>query len=303
MILNVASILRFLFSLYLTLKICRKANKKKSLSPSGCYAAFIVGLIVSYSNFCHLVALMTFFYASNKATKYKQDFKRKFDSEFKENGQRDWIQVFSNGFFATFFSAFYISECGHGERPIDFEYDYKPSWYSIAVLASLSCSCGDTLASELGTAFDQSKNNVYHILKWKKVPKGLNGGVSFIGTLSSALGGFLIGLSYYICLKVSLSIKEFFDFGRYDLIQPQWPLVLIGLFCGLLGSLIDSLLGAYFQYSGYNIRTMKIENRPGKNVKHLSGYDLLSNNQVNFLSCLIMALAGPFLSLKLYKFF
>jgi uncharacterized membrane protein len=93
-------------------------------------------MIVSYSNYCHLVALMTFFYLANKATNYRDDVKKKFDPEYKEGGQRDWLQVVSNGFFATFFSAFYINECGFGERPIDFEHDYKPSWYSIAVLGT-----------------------------------------------------------------------------------------------------------------------------------------------------------------------
>lgn len=96
--------------------------------------AFFVGIIVSYSNFCHLCSLLAFFYASNKATKFRQEEKKKFDSEYKQGGQRDWLQVISNGFFATFYSIFYIIECGHGERPIDFEHDYKSSWYSVAVL-------------------------------------------------------------------------------------------------------------------------------------------------------------------------
>ena len=38
MSLNVSQVFRLLFSLYLTLKICRSAYKKKSLSYSGCYA-------------------------------------------------------------------------------------------------------------------------------------------------------------------------------------------------------------------------------------------------------------------------
>jgi uncharacterized membrane protein len=38
----------------------------------------------------------------------------------------------------------------------------------------------------------------------RKVPKGTNGGVSLIGTMTSLLGGFLVGLSFYIALKLSL---------------------------------------------------------------------------------------------------
>lgn len=98
------------------------------------FEAFFIGIIVSYSNLCHLCSLLAFFYASNKATKYRQEEKKKIDSEFKPGGQRDWLQVVSNGFFATFYSLFYIIECGYGEKPIDFEHEYKSSWYSVAVL-------------------------------------------------------------------------------------------------------------------------------------------------------------------------
>ena len=164
----------------------------------------------------------------------------------------------------------------------------------------MSCSCGDTFSSELGTAFNTSKNRVFHILKWKSVPRGTNGGISLIGTLAAALGGFLIGFSYYSCLKISLWIKEIFEIGRFES-EIHWPILLIGLLSGILGSLIDSLLGAYFQYSGFNFKTKQIQNEPGPEVEHISGYNLLSNNQVNFFSCLIIAIAGPFFSLKLYK--
>ncbi len=104
--------------------------------------------------------MLTFFYVSNRATKYKQFEKKKFEAEFKESkfnakeikyfiiklyylshfgikdGQRDAAQVLSNGFFAAFFSVLYILDCGYGEKPIDFIYDYKATRYSLAVLGN-----------------------------------------------------------------------------------------------------------------------------------------------------------------------
>ena len=69
--------------------------------------------------------------------------------------------------------------------------------------ASLCCSCGDTLASELGPVLgDINKKYAFHILKWKKVPQGTNGGITFIGTLASIVGGLIVGLSYYSSLKL-----------------------------------------------------------------------------------------------------
>lgn len=74
--------------------------------------------------------------------------------------------------------------------------------------------CGDTFSSELGPVLG-SKNNiisptsdqVFHIIKFKRVPKGTNGGISFLGTLASFYGGLLVGLAYYLTLKVCLFLS------------------------------------------------------------------------------------------------
>ena len=60
----------------------------------------------------------------------------------------------------------------------------------------------------------------------------------------SALGGFVIGFAYYVTLLFRL------DADTLEVSTSQWPLVLSGIFAGLFGSLIDSLLGATFQFSG-----------------------------------------------------
>ena len=39
-------------------------------------------------------------------------------------------------------------------------------------------------------------------------------------------------------------------------IVAQWPIILVGTFSGLLGSLIDSLLGETLQYSGNSSRML-----------------------------------------------
>jgi len=71
---------------------------------------------------------------------------------------------------------------------------------------------------------------------------GTNGGVSVAGTVSSALGGSIVGLAYYVVVLVC---------AREDVNSPaQWPVIIVTTLTGLLGSLIDSLLGATLQYSG-----------------------------------------------------
>ena len=65
-----------------------------------------------------------------------------------------------------------------------------------------------------------------------------------VGTLASIVGGALVGLAYYITLL--LTCNEYY----LEESPPQWMLIPVGGALGLLGSSVDSLLGATFQYSG-----------------------------------------------------
>ena len=73
---------------------------------------------------------------------------------------------------------------------------------------------------------------------------GTNGGVTFAGLLFSLLGGLVIGLAYYVTLIYTV------DSLQLHRSPPQWPVILWGGFAGLVGSVIDSFLGATLQYSG-----------------------------------------------------
>lgn len=63
-----------------------------------------------------------------------------------------------------------------------------------------------------------------------------------MGLLASFLGGLTVGVSYFI--------SQILFVNDLQLAVPQWPIIVYGGVAGLLGSLLDSLLGASMQYSG-----------------------------------------------------
>jgi len=86
---------------------------------------------------------------------------------------------------------------------------------------------------------------------FSKVPKGTNGGVSFAGLLVSFGGGLAVGLGYYLGVIIGGS-------AHLDNAPNQLFLILLGGVAGLIGSLIDSMLGATVQVR--IVKTWKFDN-------------------------------------------
>ena len=61
--------------------------------------AFFVGTLVTLSSLCHMACLLTFFHVCNKATKFKQEAKRKYDHDFKEGKFGLFFWVFEDNTF------------------------------------------------------------------------------------------------------------------------------------------------------------------------------------------------------------
>ena len=124
------------------------------------------------------------------------------------------------------------------------------------------------------------------ITSWRRVPPGTNGGVTLVGVLCSFAGGMVVGVAYFLGLLLFVGCDSFEDF-----ISQSWVIVIGGL-SGLWGSVLDSLLGATVQYSGYSEKTSCVVHGPlaGDDVKHISGWNVLDNHAVNFLSSLLTAM-------------
>ncbi|RDX67069.1 Protein PGR, partial [Mucuna pruriens] len=137
-----------------------------------------------------------------------------------------------------------------------------------AVIGHYSCCNGDTWSSELGIL---SEDMPRLITTFKFVKKGTNGGVTKTGLVAAAAAGSVIGVSFVV---LGLATSRF----ESDIVLKQLLVIPIATLAGLCGSIIDSLLGATLQFSGYCSIRRKVVGKPGPTVKRISGSHMLDNN-------------------------
>ncbi|TIB57941.1 hypothetical protein E3P79_02599 [Wallemia ichthyophaga] len=313
---------RDLIAVFVASYLAYSGLKKRSLSLSGAISAFIVGYASLSSTICSFgVMLIVFYLSGSKATKVKHYVKAQLedghDSE-KPGGVRNWLQVLANSYTGAICAIIYrvqhviitpaditdTSECIlHSSVYI------SSQTLLLMALGHYACCSADTLASELGILSGNFPRLVTN--PSKTVPPGTNGGVSSFGVVVSGAGGLLIGLTAVISLAIedSSCFGQNFSFGQALISFTSAKLLLLSVFSGLFGSLLDSLIGATLQRTLLHKERGKIltdgsdpafarmydEARRSKSketaeVKLISGFNLFSNTQVNFFSSLFTAL-------------
>lgn len=243
-----------------------RGYRNMSLSPSGALAAVMIGWSTVSSSFRAGLVLLGFFFVSSALTKFG-DENKDVEEGHKTGGQRNWIQVYSNGAVpAMLATAGALVSGGKDLAVLPVAADPVYSLLTAAFLGYISCCAGDTWSSEIGQLSEEEPRLITTL---RPVRKGTNGGVTLLGLASSCLGGLFVGLIFFI------------TGGSY---QTQWKVIPLGVGAGLVGSIIDSLLGATIQFTGYNRKTGKITGKSGPDVSPISGSALLDNNGVNVVS-------------------
>ncbi|CAM8917940.1 unnamed protein product [Rhodiola kirilowii] len=260
------------------------AYKKKSLDLSGALAGFFVMAIHIWADIRFGAMLLAFFYSSSKLTKIGQETKRLVDADFKEGGQRNWMQVLANSGVATILVVVVSVLTDRKGLCLDSGKSTLITSLVGAIIGHYSCCNGDTWSSELGVL---SKAQPRLITNFKPVRRGTNGGVTKDGLLAAAAAGSVIGLTFYVA---GIYTKECTNVA----LLKQLLVIPVAALAGLCGSVIDSLLGATLQYSGFCSVRNKVVSIPGPTVKRISGRRVLDNNAVNFVSIFLTSVITAF---------
>lgn len=257
--------------------IAIRAFKRNSLNLSGAFLGFIVMFIHIAVNYMLGAMLLVFFFTSSKLTKVGVERKRSIDADFKEGGQRNWIQVLSNSGIATLLVLIVWMMKRSQDKCLDSKESQLLTSLIGGVIGHYSCCNGDTWSSELGILSDAQPRLITTL---KPVRRGTNGGVTKAGLLAAAVAGSIIGLTFVL-------IGFFTTRCAYDVALKQLLVIPISALAGLCGSVIDSLLGATLQFSGFCSVRNKVVGKPGPTVKRISGLSILDNNGVNLVSILL----------------
>ncbi len=209
------------------------------LTLDGVFSAILFGIIAfGLAGLTGALIALAFFISSSLISKDMISEESLLDKKFR----RDGIQVWSNGFwFALWIIVWFLT---------------KEKVFLIAGVAGMASATSDTWASEIGTHY--TKGKTWLVSNFEKVNPGTDGGISILGTIASLSGAMFIAIIFWL-----LDRDVTFATGA------------IVMMAGLLGSLIDSWIGATLQGKELKSWLKKIFARQISNV---------DNNMVNWMA-------------------
>jgi uncharacterized protein (TIGR00297 family) len=245
----------------ITLLILIAAYYLRAVTFWGLQAAALLGVsLFVFGGWLSFSALVLFFLSGSAVSRIGKNKKAVAHALHERQGARSVAQVMANGLPPLIFAALYHIT---GNESV-----------LLAVIACFAAAAADTFSSEIGML---SEKTPVSVLTLKPIQRGMSGGVTFLGLSSGLLGALIISV---------LAVPGFGVAGMLAVIA-----------AGMVGSVIDSVLGAALQakysvQSGNGKERQYTERKPvgGMPLKPVCGIRWINNDAVNFVSVLICGL-------------
>lgn len=226
--------------------------KKEYLTSYATLLAILFGLVLLFTGGIYvLVGIYVFFVVAMIATKVKKEYKNQhFEHIHEKSKTRDSMQVLANSLMAVILSTLIFIT--------------KNEIFLVLTFVVYAGILADTLSSEIGVL---SRGNPFFLIGFKKIEKGISGGVSLLGLFASLIGSLIISLFYF-------------------LVYNDFTIMLVILGFGFLSSIFDSILGQYFQALYFDEEKKSYtEKRYSINEnKKIKGFNYITNDVINFIS-------------------
>ena len=239
------------------------ARQRGSLTLSGQWAAFFMGIVVTTVGWPWAALLIAFFLTSTALTRWRAKEKLQFTlATLPQSTERTATQVFANG---GLFMLLAVASIRNENFP-----------WALAGVGALAAASADTWSTEIGTLFGVAPRS---ILTWRPSARGMSGGISVSGTAAGVAG------SLFIAVLATFAMPGF-----------GWRMIAAATLGGFAGCLGDSALGAGLQSRRWCDRCREWTERRvhpcGFRTVHRRGFAWITNDIVNALATLIGAIAA-----------
>ncbi len=233
------------------------AYKRDAISVTGFIALVsITVLFLCLSGWNWFLLLFFMFGSSSALTRYRHGDKADMDSVIAKTGPRDAQQAFAN--FGASIVCFLT-------------YQFYPSEIvAAAYIGSVAGVNADSWASEIGGL---SKKPPRMITNFSIVPKGISGGVTFLGTVGGILGSAFISITGLYLISLSINLNH------------PGKIFIAAFSGGVLGLITDSLIGDKFQILFENVKGYTEQAMDGAHQnKIIKGCKYINNDLVNLIA-------------------
>ncbi len=206
----------FLLGFFLNFILISLFCRVPLMTKGGWISAGVLGSILwgclSWQGWCAVVIYLLF---GSLVTKIGYKFKNEKGIAEKRGGSRGPENVWGSAATGLFFA-------------IMVKLNFTNSvFYHIGFAASFAAKLADTFGSEIGKRFGR---NTYLITSFRKVERGTEGGISFEGTVASALGAIFMSLIMF----------------NLNIISTKYQFLIVAI-SGFLATISESFIGAKFQ--------------------------------------------------------